>query len=66
AELELFLGVSRLLWCFKIENASPLGKDGRPTPINLEKACQGATVWSEKYHIKFIKRHDNVEKVLFG
>ncbi|KAF0471081.1 cytochrome P450 [Gigaspora margarita] len=27
AERELLLGVSRLLWCFKIENASPLGKD---------------------------------------
>ncbi|CAG8842767.1 25971_t:CDS:2, partial [Racocetra persica] len=27
AEKELFLGVSYLLWCFRIENASPLGKD---------------------------------------
>ncbi|CAG8512952.1 22062_t:CDS:2 [Dentiscutata erythropus] len=66
AELELFWGVSRLLWCFKIENASPLGKDGKQIPIDLEKACIGATIWPEKYHIKFIKRHDNVEKVLFG
>ncbi|RIB28593.1 cytochrome P450 [Gigaspora rosea] len=66
AELELFLGISRLLWCFKIENASPLGKDGKPTPIDLEKAYVGATVWPEKYQIKFIKRHDNVENVLFG
>ncbi|CAG8594815.1 40864_t:CDS:2 [Gigaspora margarita] len=66
AELELFLGISRLLWCFKIENASPLGKDGKPTPIDLEKARVGATAWPEKYQIKFIKRHDNVENVLFG
>ncbi|KAF0421271.1 cytochrome P450 [Gigaspora margarita] len=27
AERELLFGVTRLLWCFKIENASPLGKD---------------------------------------
>ncbi|RIB25761.1 cytochrome P450 [Gigaspora rosea] len=66
AELELFLGVSRLLWCFKIENASPLSKDGKPMPIDLEKVRFGITVWPEKYHIKFIKRHENVEKVLFG
>ncbi|CAG8501374.1 6619_t:CDS:2, partial [Dentiscutata heterogama] len=50
AELELFLGVSRLLWCFKIENASPLGKDGKPTPIDLEKACIGATIWPENQY----------------
>ncbi|CAG8796234.1 8341_t:CDS:2, partial [Racocetra persica] len=64
AELELFLGISRLLWCFKIENASPLDKNGRPIPINLEKAHIGITVWPEKYHVKFVKRHDNVEALL--
>ncbi|CAG8809708.1 827_t:CDS:2, partial [Gigaspora margarita] len=62
AELELFLGISRLLWCFKIENASPLGKNGKPTPIDLEKVHLGIIVWPEEYHIRFIKRHDNVEK----
>ncbi|CAG8573801.1 37671_t:CDS:2 [Gigaspora margarita] len=35
AELGLLLGVSRLLWSFKIENASPLGKDGKPIPIKI-------------------------------
>ncbi|CAG8512616.1 34852_t:CDS:2, partial [Racocetra persica] len=45
AELELFLGVSRLLWCFKIENASPLGKDGKPIPINLDKAQMGISIY---------------------
>ncbi|RIB30983.1 cytochrome P450 [Gigaspora rosea] len=65
AELELLLGVSRLLWSFKIENASPLGKDGKPIPINLDKARLGITVWPEEYHVKLVKRHDNVEKILF-
>ncbi|CAG8825861.1 2804_t:CDS:2, partial [Dentiscutata erythropus] len=27
AERELLLGISRLLWCFRIENASPLDND---------------------------------------
>ncbi|CAG8819024.1 6742_t:CDS:2, partial [Gigaspora margarita] len=66
AELELLLGVSRLLWCFKIENSSPLGKDGKPMPINLDKICNGVTVWPEDYKVRFVKRHDNVEKVLSG
>ncbi|CAG8670626.1 716_t:CDS:2, partial [Cetraspora pellucida] len=62
AERELLLGVSFLLWCFKIENASPLGKDGKPIPIDLEKIRFGITVWPEEYHVRFVKRHDNVEK----
>ncbi|CAG8654408.1 17781_t:CDS:2 [Cetraspora pellucida] len=65
AELELLLGISRLLWCFRIENASPLGKDGKPIPINLDNARLGITVWPEEYCVKLVKRHDNVEKVLF-
>ncbi|CAG8656893.1 39558_t:CDS:2 [Gigaspora margarita] len=65
AELELLLGVSRLLWSFKIENASPLGKNGKPIPINLDKARLGINVWPEEYHVKLVKRHDNVEKILF-
>ncbi|RIB18711.1 cytochrome P450 [Gigaspora rosea] len=64
AERELLLGVSRLLWCFKIENA--LGKDGKPIPINLDKIRNGLTVWPEDYKVRLIKRHDNVEKVLSG
>ncbi|CAG8749704.1 6476_t:CDS:2, partial [Gigaspora rosea] len=64
AERELFLGVSRLLWCFKIENASSLGNDGKPIPINLNKVRFGITVWPEEYKVRFVKRHDNVEKVL--
>ncbi|RIB30985.1 cytochrome P450, partial [Gigaspora rosea] len=44
AELDLLLGVSRLLW---------------------NKACLGIAVWPEEYHVKLIKRHDNVEKILF-
>ncbi|CAG8640752.1 3785_t:CDS:2 [Gigaspora margarita] len=66
AERELLLGVSRLLWCFKIENASPLGKDGKPIPINLDKIRNGITVWPEDYKVRLVKRHDNVEKVLCG
>ncbi|RIB30968.1 cytochrome P450, partial [Gigaspora rosea] len=66
AERELLLGVSRLLWCFKIENASPLGKDGKPISINLDKIRNGITVWPEDYKVRFVKRHDNVEKVLSG
>ncbi|RIB30980.1 cytochrome P450, partial [Gigaspora rosea] len=66
AERELLLGVSRLLWCFKIENASPLGEDGKPIPINLDKIRNGITVWPEDYKVRFVKRHDNVEKVLSG
>ncbi|CAG8725435.1 36191_t:CDS:1, partial [Racocetra persica] len=49
-----------------IENASPLGKDGKPIPIDLDKARIGITIWPEDYNIRFVKRHDNVEKVLFG
>ncbi|RIB09214.1 cytochrome P450 [Gigaspora rosea] len=68
-------GVSRLLWCFKIENASSLGNDenasslgndGKPIPINLNKVRFGITVWPEEYKVRFVKRHDNVEKVLSG
>ncbi|RIB15489.1 cytochrome P450 [Gigaspora rosea] len=66
AERELLLGVSRLLWCFKVENASPLGKDGKPIPINFDKIRNGVTVWPEEYKVRFVKRHDNVEKVLSG
>ncbi|CAG8485605.1 4575_t:CDS:2, partial [Gigaspora rosea] len=55
AERELLLGVSRLLWCFKIENASPLGKDGKPIPINLDKIRNGLTVWPEDYKVRFVK-----------
>ncbi|CAG8838502.1 2056_t:CDS:2, partial [Gigaspora margarita] len=29
------------------ENALPLGKDGKPIPINLDKARLGITVWPE-------------------
>ncbi|CAG8448858.1 20745_t:CDS:2 [Cetraspora pellucida] len=65
AELALLLGVSRLLWCFRIENVSPLGKDGKPIPIDMEKIRFGMTIWPEIFHVKFVKRHDNVEKVLF-
>ncbi|CAG8712012.1 4308_t:CDS:2 [Cetraspora pellucida] len=66
AERELFLGVSHLLWCFRIENASPLGEDGKPIPIDLNKVRLGISVWPEDYRVKFIIRHDNVEKLLFG
>ncbi|CAG8713013.1 17086_t:CDS:1, partial [Dentiscutata heterogama] len=62
AERELLLGVSRLLWCFRIENASPLDKGGKPIPINLDKAHFAITVWPEDYHIRLVKRHDNVER----
>ncbi|CAG8622502.1 1603_t:CDS:2, partial [Cetraspora pellucida] len=58
--------VSRLLWCFRIENASPLDKDGKPIPINLDKAHFAITVWPEDYQIRLVKRHDNVERTLFG
>ncbi|CAG8605155.1 5848_t:CDS:2, partial [Gigaspora rosea] len=62
----IHMAFSRLLWCFKIENASPLGKDGKPIPINLDKIRNGLTVWPEDYKVRFVKRHDNVEKVLSG
>ncbi|CAG8700847.1 25170_t:CDS:2, partial [Racocetra persica] len=52
AEGELLLGVSRLLWCFRIENASPLGKDGKPIPTDLDKARIGITIWPEEYHYR--------------
>ncbi|CAG8746183.1 22058_t:CDS:2, partial [Gigaspora rosea] len=45
-------------------NASPLGKDGKPIPINLDKIRNGLTVWPEDYKVRFVKRHDNVEKIL--
>ncbi|CAG8552515.1 6491_t:CDS:2 [Gigaspora margarita] len=34
--LALLLSVSHLLWCFRIENAPPLGKDCKPVPIHME------------------------------
>ncbi|CAG8851853.1 4669_t:CDS:1, partial [Gigaspora margarita] len=45
-------------------NASPLGKDGKPIPINLDKIRNVGIVWPEDYKARFVKRHDNVEKVL--
>ncbi|CAG8836625.1 33749_t:CDS:2, partial [Gigaspora margarita] len=58
----IHMAFTRLLWCFKIENASPLGEDGKPIPINLDKVRYGITVWPEDYKVRFVKRHDNVEK----
>ncbi|CAG8478146.1 5961_t:CDS:2 [Gigaspora margarita] len=59
AERELFMGISHLLWCFRIENASPLGKDGRPIPIGLDIERFSITVWPKNYRVRFVKRHDN-------
>ncbi|CAG8840770.1 2005_t:CDS:1, partial [Racocetra persica] len=45
-----------------IENASPLGKDGKPIPIDLSRVRLGVSAWLEDYNARFVKRHDNVEK----
>ncbi|CAG8468061.1 16916_t:CDS:10 [Funneliformis mosseae] len=42
AEAELFVILARILYCFKVENASPNGEDGKPIPINLDKPIIGA------------------------
>ncbi|CAG8677316.1 12233_t:CDS:2, partial [Dentiscutata heterogama] len=62
AERELFMGITHLLWCFRIENASPLGEDGKPIPIGLDIERFAVTVWPKKFHVRFVKRHDNVDK----
>ncbi|CAG8472801.1 1406_t:CDS:2 [Acaulospora morrowiae] len=64
AECELFVILSRLLWAFNIENASPLGKDNQPMPIDLGKAIVGLTLWPMEYHVRFLPRGDWVKSLL--
>ncbi|RIA95129.1 hypothetical protein C1645_817100, partial [Glomus cerebriforme] len=64
AEYELFIIISRILYCFHIENASPTGEDGKPIPIDLSKSTSGLTVWPIDYNIRFIPRGDWVERLL--
>ncbi|CAG8640413.1 78_t:CDS:2, partial [Acaulospora morrowiae] len=64
AECELFIILSRLLWAFEIENASPLGKDNKPIPIDLSKATVELTIWPMEYHVKFVPRGNWVKSLL--
>ncbi|CAG8516460.1 11722_t:CDS:2 [Acaulospora colombiana] len=66
AECELFVIFSRLLWAFKIENVSPLGKDNQPMPIDLSKAVIELTVWPAEYHIRLVPRGDWVKKIVLS
>ncbi|CAG8447852.1 7929_t:CDS:2 [Gigaspora rosea] len=42
------------------------GEDGRPIPIGLDIEHFSITVWPKNYRVRFVKRHDNVDKVLFN
>ena len=64
AEYELFNVLSRILYCFHIENASPTGEDGKPIPIDLSNFTFELTVWLNDYNVRFIPRGDWVERLL--
>ncbi|CAI2161929.1 1241_t:CDS:2 [Funneliformis geosporum] len=64
AEAELFVIFACILYCFKVENASPTGEDGKPIPINLDKPIIGLTIWPEHYNIKLVPRNDRIMQLL--
>ncbi|KAG9287572.1 hypothetical protein G9A89_019633 [Geosiphon pyriformis] len=54
AEVELQLAVSRILWAFRIE---PVEK------VNLNDYDSSYTQWIKPYHVRFVPRHEEVDKV---
>ncbi|KAG6818698.1 hypothetical protein H0H93_002697 [Arthromyces matolae] len=57
AERDIFLGVSRMLWAFKMETLAN-------EPIDLKEYDGPAGRSPAPFRIRMIPRHDNVAKVL--
>lgn len=64
AERSLFLGISRILWAFKIEPVT--GADGKPIIPDQEKLTQGFVCMPEPFPAKITPRSEKRSELLTG